>query len=622
MVYSFAILLRRIIIFRFRNSRIGKCLAIFPSRDRRKIVLVTLTQVFLGVLDLIGVAAFGVLGALAVNGIQSKQPGNRVSSVLDLLKLSDFSFQSQVAIIGVTAALILVLRTVFSVILHRRILFYISRKSAQISSMLIQKLLYQDLLSLQKRGTQETLFTVTSGVSAITIGVIGTLVGIVSDIALLLIMSFGLFVVDPTIAICTFLLFGIIGFTLYLLMHKRAKNLGFKNSELSISSNEKILEALQSYREIYVKGRRSFYAKNIEIQRYAISNVMAEISFMPNISKYVIETAVIIGTLLVTGIQFMQQDAANAVATLSVFLAAGTRISPAILRLQQGAIQIKSALGSADSTLDFIEEIESLEINSEIMSSFSSEHGNFLGEVSIENITFTYPTKDQPAANGISLSIKQGESVAFVGPSGGGKTTLADITLGLIQPDMGRVRISGLGPEEAIRNYPGAIAYVPQNIAIINGTILQNICLGYEPTEIETQDIWDALEVAQLVDFVKNLPNGFETQVGDRGVNISGGQRQRLGIARAVLSKPRLIVLDEATSSLDGQTEFEITDALHKLRGQVTVIVIAHRLSTVRNVDRLCYIDSGKIVSTGSFSELRQAIPDFERQITLSQIND
>ena len=121
---------------------------------------------------------------------------------------------------------------------------------------------------------------------------------------------------------------------------------------------------------------------------------------------------------------------------------------------------------------------------------------------------------------------------------------------------------------------------------------------------------------------MKNLPNGFETQVGDRGVNISGGQRQRLGIARAVLSKPKLILLDEATSSLDGQTEFEITDALHKLRGQVTIIVIAHRLSTVRNVDRLCYIDSGKIVSTGSFTELRQSIPDFERQITLSQIND
>lgn len=607
---------------RFRHSRVGKCLAVFPSRDRQKILLVMLTQVFLGVLDLIGVAAFGILGSLAVSGIQSKQPGNRVSEVLNLLQLSDFSFQNQVAIIGVVASLILVLRTIFSVILFRKILFYISRKSAQISSMLAKKVLSQDLLSLQKWGTQETLFSITNGVSAITIGVVGTLIAIVSDTALLLIMSLGLLAVDPTIAICTFLLFGIIGSILYLLMHKRARNLGRINSELSVSSNEKIVEAIQSYREIYVKGRRSFYARNIETQRYALSDVAAEISFMPNISKYVIETAVIIGTLLVTGIQFIQQDAAHAIATLSVFLAAGTRISPAILRLQQGAIQLKSALGSADSTLNFIEEIKATEIQSQEMGSFTTNHHDFSGEISLENITFTYPLQSHPVTNGISLTISQGQSVAFVGPSGGGKTTLADIILGLVEPDVGSVKISGLLPNEAIEKYPGAIAYVPQDIMIINGTIRQNITMGFEDREISDGNVWAALEVAQLDDFVKKLPNGLETHVGDRGVNISGGQRQRLGIARALISKPRLILFDEATSSLDGQTEYEITEAMQKLRGKVTFIAIAHRLSTVKNVDRLFYIETGRVISSGTFSELQEAIPHFEQQIAFSQIKE
>lgn len=581
-----------------------------------------LTQVFLGVLDLIGVAAFGILGSLAVSGIQSKQPGNRVSEVLNLLQLSDFSFQNQVAIIGVAASLILVLRTIFSVILFRKILFYISRKSAQISSMLAKKVLSQDLLSLQKWGTQETLFSITNGVSAITIGVVGTLIAIVSDTALLLIMSLGLLAVDPTIAICTFLLFGTIGSILYILMHKRARNLGRINSELSVSSNEKIVEAIQSYREIYVKGRRSFYARNIETQRYALSDVAAEISFMPNISKYVIETAVIIGTLLVTGIQFIQQDAAHAIATLSVFLAAGTRISPAILRLQQGAIQLKSALGSADSTLNFIEEIKATEIQSQDMGSFTTNHHDFSGEISLENVTFTYPLQSHPVTNGISLTISQGQSVAFVGPSGGGKTTLADIILGLVEPDVGSVKISGLLPNEAIEKYPGAIAYVPQDIMIINGTIRQNITMGFEDREISDGNVWSALEVAQLDDFVKKLPNGLETHVGDRGVNISGGQRQRLGIARALISKPRLILFDEATSSLDGQTEYEITEAMQKLRGKVTFIAIAHRLSTVKNVDRLFYIETGRVISSGTFSELQEAIPHFEQQIAFSQIKE
>jgi ABC-type multidrug transport system fused ATPase/permease subunit len=468
---------------------------------------------------------------------------------------------------------------------------------------------------------QQTLYAVTSGVDSIAMGVLNTSVLIISDTSLLIILGIGLFVVDPVVALSTLLVFSGIAYLLYRLMQLRAIRLGEEQRLISIESSEKILEVLNSYREIVVRNRRSFYSRELGKLRFKLADVIAERAFMPNISKYVIEITVVVGSLAIAALQFAVNDAAHAVAVLSVFIAASTRISPAVLRLQQGAINIKSSVGSAGPTLDLIEELGEVTSGREKVDDLVFVHDGFVGDIEMENVTLTYPTKRVPAVRNVSIQIKQGQVVSFVGPSGAGKTTIIDIILGVLKPDSGTVKIQGNDPLTSIQLWPGAIGYVPQDVMISNGTIRQNVCLGYLASEIPEESIWQALEVAQLSDFVRNLPDGLDTPVGDRGAKLSGGQRQRLGIARAMFTKPKLLVLDEATSALDGSTEASIAEAVHNLKGGVTIVMIAHRLSTVKESDVIHYLNEGDLVMSGSFDELRKSIPEFDKQAKLMGIN-
>jgi ABC-type multidrug transport system fused ATPase/permease subunit len=425
-------------------------------------------------------------------------------------------------------------------------------------------------------------------------------------------------VVDPVIAIGTFLMFGVVGYLLFKLLQQRAQRLGLEASRLTIESNEKILEVLNSYREFIVRNRRRYYADQISSGRMALANNQAETGFMPNISKYVIETTVVFGTLVISALQFLTTDATHAVATLSVFMASGTRIAPAVLRLQQGALQIKGSLGSANPTLDLIEKLNFEEILDEQNEPLDLEHIGFQGFIEVSDVNFAYPNKTELAANRINLSVAEGNSVAIVGSSGAGKTTLVDLILGILEPASGTVEISGLKPLDAISKWPGAIAYVPQDVMISNGTIRENVALGF-PSEVASDElVWEALRIAQLDTVVKSMPDGMDSHVGERGTKLSGGQRQRLGIARALFTKPKMIILDEATSALDGKTELEFANAIHELKGKVTVVLIAHRLSTVREADSILYMQEGKIIEEGSFEEVRSRVPDFDIQSKLT----
>ena len=446
---------------------------------------------------------------------------------------------------------------------------------------------------------------------------LGTSITLIADGSLLVIMMVGLYLVDPSIAIGAVAFFGLLGLILYKMMNVRAKEIGILNSQLSVLSNEKITEALDSYRELVVRNRRDYYAREIGQLRTQMARTLAELQFMPNVSKYVIESGMVIGAVVLAGIQFGLQDARHAVATLSVFLAAGTRIAPAIMRLQQGLITIKSSIGSSLPTLGLIESLENIPEVQNSQDNLDTVHLGFSGAVSMKSVSLSYPRSDESALTDINLEIVDGESVAIVGTSGAGKTSLVDVLLGVIPSSHGQVKISGLSPADAVIKWPGAISYVPQDVNISNGTIRENISLGF-PSELASDaQVWEALEVAQLDVFVRKLPNGLETYVGERGTRISGGQRQRLGIARAMFTKPKLLVLDEATSSLDGQTEADISDAIQKLQGSVTVLLIAHRLSTVRNVNKVVYLSNGKILASGTFSEVRSAVPNFDQQAKL-----
>lgn len=580
----------------------------------------SIIQICMGALDLIGVAAIGLLGAISISGLQSQVPGSRVISVLKFLHISDLSFQTQAISLGITALLLLVGRTILSVFFTRRILFFLSRRGAKISSTLISRLLSKPLLFVQERTTQEISFAVTAGVAQITLYVLATAMIIVSDVSLLLVMAIGLFMVDPITAIGTLLIFTLVGFLLYRFMHVRASDLGVKQSEFTILSNEKIVEVFNSYRESVVRNRRDYYAREIGKLRFALADVSAESAFMPYVSKYVIEMTIVIGAVLIGIAQFMLYDLSHAVATLSIFLASGTRIAPAVLRIQQGLVQIQSSLGQATPTLDLIDELGNTKIIENIDDSLDIVHDGFKSEIQISNVSLTYPNKAMPAVSNLNFLISPGESVAFVGASGAGKTTIIDVLLGVLNPDLGDVLISGFPPLIAIAKWPGAVSYVPQDVLISAGTIRENVALGY-PSHIATDDlIMSALKVAYLDKFVADLPLGLDTQVGERGTKISGGQRQRLGIARAMFTRPYLLVLDEATSSLDGEAEASISDAIHAMRGSTTVVMIAHRLSTVKSADVVFYLEEGKIVATGTFDEVRDAVPDFDRQAKLMSL--
>jgi ABC-type multidrug transport system fused ATPase/permease subunit len=594
-----------------------RALKVLSKQQKIKIYAVVLIQSSLSILDLAGVAAVGLLGALAVTGVQSKAPGNRVNGILEILNLENATLQRQVAILGLIAAVLFVIRTILSVILSRKILYFLSRCGATISGDLVEKLLSQPLTSIQQKSNQERLYSLTIGVNAITVELIGSATIIFSDAILLLVICFGLFVVSPTLALSTILFLLIVALVLHLTMTKRARILGEQNANLTIFSNEKILEVLNSYKEALIKNRRMFYANQIRESRKELADVTAEFSFMPNISKYVIEASLILGAVLISATQFLLNDATHAVSTLGIFMAAGSRLAPAILRIQTSATQIRVSTGKSKSTLDLIDTFTKSDLVKPTLNNFSYNHIDFIPEVNVNDLNFSYFGSGQKSLDNISVSIKPGELVALTGPSGAGKTTLIDCIIGAFESEPGSVQISNLTPLEAINKWPGAIGYVPQEVVILNTTVKENVIFGYSPNEVPENLVEEALKKAHLFEHVSGLNKGVNSYVGDRGTKLSGGQRQRLGIARALVSKPKLLILDEATSSLDGKSEADISDSINEFRGEVTTIIIAHRLSTIRNADKVIYMNKGKIEFIGTFDEVRKNVPEFDNQAKL-----
>ena len=598
----------------FKFTEVKKVLLLLERKDRLKLFLVLIVNTFLAFLDLFGVALIGVTSAILIRGLQGLTAGDQVSRFLEIINLDGLPQRNLLILLGGTAIFFFIMKTILSVYFLRRTLRYMSIRNAQISSSLVSKMLNRPVEKIFSKSIQHQIYNVTGGVERLVGGAVTSLVVIASDLVLLLVILIGLMLVDPVTSIGTFFVFTGIGFLLYFLLHKRVAILNSKFAYESIYFNQKVSEGINSFRDLFIKGGREFYVNEIRKTKMRLASYDAEIKFLPNISKYTIEISVILGIAVVAGIQFYLFDSNRAIAVISVFLAASSRIAPAIIRLQQNVIAVKSSLSAAKPTFELIEELNGVKELDKTETLITTNHKDFSPRVNLKNLKFTYSDAINDTIQDISLEISDGKFVAFVGPSGGGKSTLVDLVLGLLAPSSGSISISGLTPVDAIKKWPGSIGYVPQDVFIENSTVKENICLGFNPELVPDDLVWQALDLSDLSDFVQGLDGQLSYRISDAGKNLSGGQRQRLGIARALLTKPRIVIFDEATSALDAETENRVSESILKLTGECTVIFIAHRLSVVRSADMIYYIDKGRIVNQGTFEELRSINADFNNQ--------
>lgn len=607
-----------------RADLVGKlklCFDLLTSADRKKLGLISSLQVVLAFLDLAGVACIGIITSLGIRSNANQNPGDRVSRVMTFLHLDTISLGRQMLILGLASVFFLVTRTLLSVYFTKKTIFFLSGRAAEISKVLLFKNFSQGILGVKNQTTQKTIWALTSGVDIIAVGILATLVSLTSDLAVLVILLIGLAKIDLAVTGMSISILGIASLCLTKMLQHKAKTLGKESSLIGIGVNELIMDSVMNFRELTVSNRRGQYLTEIAGQRSRLVRVNSEISFLPYVSKYVIETVVIVSVLLVAGQQILFEDTTRAIATLSVFIVAGTRIGPAVLRLQQSVLQISGNISKVGPTLDLIEELK--EVDNEIrvdIKEFNS-HLEFSPAVEVKNLTFSYPGASEPALQNLSFRIQPGEHFAIVGPSGSGKSTLIDLLLGVLDPFIDSVKISNMGPTDAINADPGAIAYVPQDVYVTKGTLAMNISrINGELNGTEKSQLDSVLKATQLEDLVATLPQGIYANLGENGSRLSGGQRQRIGIARALYTNPKLIVLDEATSALDAETEEAISKALRLLHGEVTFITIAHRLSTVINSDRILYLENGKMRHLGDFESLRQSVPEFDSQAKLMGI--
>ena len=595
-----------------------------PLRDRRILVLLVLLQISLSVLDLLGVALIGVVVVLATQDPAAPGPGGVLNGLISFLPNSQEGFEVPIWL-AVAAGLILVAKSVLSFLVTRRTFRFLANRQAMVSGKLASELLGRPLLDLQRRTSQETTTTLTRSVSQLTMGVLGGSVIALSEAGLLAILLAALVLGDPATTIFAAFFFALVAIAVQKTLSTWAHRIGVRAYEAEVGSMTAIQEAIRSYREITVMGRRRGYIEQFRGQRWKVAASEADLRLVNIVTKYIYEVALVIGGGLLAGFLFSTRETPEALAVLAIFIAAASRLLPSVMRLQTATFTVRASSGEARAAVELHDELSShsaqltlaTDLVLQTIAGIKSDHANFTGEVSMRDITLQYPDAPRPALRNVTCTIQAGTTVAIVGTTGSGKSTLADVILGVLSPDEGSVIVNGRAPMEAIQLWPGAIAYVPQEVALIEGSVRDNVALGLPRDYVEDALVWSALQRAHLADFLRETRSGLDTRVGEGGFRLSGGQRQRLGLARALYTRPRLLVLDEATSSLDSETENFITMSLAQLDKHVTKIVIAHRLATIRDADQVIYLEGGEVRAIGSFDALLQEVPDFLNQARL-----
>ena len=416
-----------------------------------------------------------------------------------------------------------------------------------------------------------------------------------AELAVCLVLGIYLLFVSKSITIIILGLMVVCVGAFQLLTRKYSRRLGQENQEYEGKIYQWMNQALGGIKEIKILERETYFTD--EYRKYFVRfarglRIARTISIIP---KYVVEAVAITGLLvaIIVKLVFGTADMSYFLPQLTVFAVAAFRLMPSVGRINEHATNTLYALPSVDLVYHDLREIEEYieKQDSEVREEWDLQNG-----IEVKDVTYCYPDADEPVVRNANLSVRKGKTVAFIGSSGAGKTTMVDIMLGLLAPQTGVVMADGINVHEKPKTFHAQVGYIPQVIYLSDDTIRNNIAFGVKERDIDEQGGGGAMEKAQLTEFVDSLPYGLDTIVGDRGVRLSGGQRQRIGIARALYHDPEILVLDEATSALDNDTEAAVMEAIEHLQGVKTMIIIAHRLTTIRSADEIYEVGEGRVV--------------------------
>ncbi|KQT95849.1 ABC transporter ATP-binding protein [Sanguibacter sp. Leaf3] len=580
-------------------------LPLLPAKARRFLGFYVVATSALALLD---IAALGLLAITLAAMVDTDGSGIPLPLVGEIQRDS---------VVWVLAAisLLIVLKGVVAVALQwvatRRFAVY----ELEIGDQLFDAYIRAPWTERLKRNTAQLVRLADVGIANATSGFllpVSTLPSLVTTFLAVLTM---LIIVQPLTAGITLLYLGVIAGTLYFGVSKRALIAGRVNRDYSFRVASLMTEMVGALKEITLRGQAPEVARVVHANRLHTTRARSNLSFLGGLPRYVLEAALVGGFLLIGAVTYATGGEAAAISAVAFFGVAGFRMVPALTAFQAVVTQTASTIPHVRAVINDITASKSYIENAERVGKDPIAEQPL--SLDLRGVQFTYPGSSTPAVTGVDLSLPMGSSLALVGSSGSGKTTLVDILLGLLVPSEGEIELDGEPLENVLAAWRSRVGYVPQDVSLFDASVAQNVALTWTE-DYDRERVRDALRRAQLLDVIEAREGGLDARIGDRGMALSGGQRQRIGIARALYVDPLVLVMDEATSALDTKTEADVSQAIAELAGEITVISVAHRLSTIRTSQQVCFMKDGRIVARGTFDELVAAVPEFAAQAALA----
>ena len=470
---------------------------------------------------------------------------------------------------------------------------FISRLSAELSNRLFKNYLFQSYTFHLKRNSSELIKNFQVEITYFTNFLISTIL-LITEVTLTLSVVLTLFLIEPLGTLVVLIFFGVASLLFYNFTKKKISNWGSVREQIDSNISKVVLEGFSGIKEVILAGRQSYFFSLIEENNSIKASISTKNLTLRQVPRYYLELLSVfslIGFIFIMVIQ--NRNIENVIVTLGVFVAATFRILPSINRILSSLQNIKFYRASIDLLYTEFKSTNS------IMESYLIDEINQITpseKISLNNLCFTFKETKKEILKNVNLDIKVGSTIGIIGSSGAGKSTLINILVGLLKPDLGGVFVDNFAIQQNnLRKWQNSIGYVSQDMYLTDDSIVSNIAFGIEKEKIDFDLIEKVLDQAQLTDLIQSLPNGYNTEVGERGVQLSGGQQQRIGIARALYKKPEVLVLDEATSALDTRTEHEIMSSVDLLKGKKTIIIVTHRMITLKNCDQIYKLEQGKL---------------------------